>query len=128
MTNRYEEHYSLHADIMSSQMIYDDGLLQIRGLDRTNTAIIEISFKDVLLFRGTDEGARLKLWRDLGTMRAFILVDRQSDIIDWLFQESLETRDLALAKHYIILVGEEVFDILSISEPCISQWIKNAVR
>lgn len=124
MTDRFEEYYSLHADIMSSHLTYDDGILCIRGLDRAKMAVVEITFNDILLFRGTDEGVRLRLWRDLGMMRALVLIDKQSDIISWFLHESLETRDLTLAKHYIVSVGEEVFDILSISEPCISPPIQ----
>ncbi|QGM97938.1 hypothetical protein [Methylocystis parvus] len=109
-------------------MIYDDGLLRIHGFDRANVAVVEIRFNDALLIRITDEGARLKLWRDLGTMRALILIDQQSDLLNWLFQENFQSRDLGLAKHYIISVGEEVFDIVSISEPYVSEPSKNTVK
>lgn len=128
MTNRYEKYYSFPVDTTSSQMIYDDGLLRIHGFDRANVAVVEIRFNDALLIRITDEGARLKLWRDLGTMRALILIDQQSDLLNWLFQENFQSRDLGLAKHYIISVGEEVFDIVSISEPYVSEPSKNTVK
>jgi hypothetical protein len=121
MKNRYKQYYCLPGRISSSRLIYDDGSLRIEGRDQSGSVLIEFLFEEVLLVRITDEGIRLKLQRDLGAKRAIAFLDEQSDLTDWLRQESLCTRDFEGVKHYILFIGEEAFDVVSSSEPLISQ-------
>ena len=47
-------------------------------------------------------------------------MDEESQLLSWIFEEGLHTRDMKLAKHFIVFVGEEVYDVVSFSEPRIS--------
>jgi hypothetical protein len=107
--------------ISSSRLLYDDGYLHIEGLDRHGSVLIDFKFEELLFIRITDEGIRLRLQRDLGANQAIAFLDEQSDLPGWLRQESLCTRDFDGIKHYILFIGEEAFDVVSLSEPLISQ-------
>ncbi|QXP85202.1 hypothetical protein ABZN20_13890 [Methylococcus sp. ANG] len=117
MTNRYKTYYPLSKTVGPLRLTYDDGELRIDGLDRDRAQVVEIRFRDVLLTRILDEGIRLRLLQELGTERALILVDEQSELLPWLIEESLRTRDVGKAKHFLVFAGEEIVDVVSLSEP-----------
>lgn len=117
MDNRYKLYYPFLSTVTNLRLTYDDGDLRIKGIDRSGSQVIELRFRDILLTRILDEGIRLKLLTELGTVRALILIDSQSELLGWLIEESLQTRDIAQAKHFLVLAGEEIVDVVSLSEP-----------
>lgn len=121
MVDRYKQYYCSPVRIPSSRLIYDDGFLKIQGLERSGSVLIDFIFEDVLLVRIADEGIRLKLQKDIGFNQAIIFLDRQSDLPGWLRQECLCTHDFDNANHYVLFIGEEVFDVVALSEPLISE-------
>jgi len=100
-----------------SRLLYEDGKSTIQGIDRTGSIVGEVKFDYVLVTRIADEGSRLRLLREIGEDHASILKDEQSELIAWLDEEGLGTRDLMQAKHYIFLLGEDVIDVVALSEP-----------
>ncbi|WP_445369971.1 hypothetical protein ACH5Y9_25435 (plasmid) [Methylomonas sp. BW4-1] len=121
MGNRYKQLYECDDSIAVSKLIYDDGELLIQGFDRHNSLVVELCFLDILIVRISDEGVRLRLLEELGALKSFVLVDENSQLLTWTLEESLHTRDTRLAKHFIVLVGEEIYDVVSFTEPRISR-------
>lgn len=117
MGSRYAVYHPNVPGIAVSKVVLDDGALRIEGRDKSETVLVEIIFDYVLLTRIADEGVRLKLWGELGDIRGLALRDQQSDLIAWIDQEGLGTRDLTEARHYIFSLGEEVIDVVALSEP-----------
>lgn len=117
MTNRYKHLYKRYDGIVVSKLIYDDGVLVIQGFDNQTSLIVEISFLDIVIVRISDEGIRMRLINELGTTDSFVLVDESSQLLSWVREEGLHTRDMELAKHFIIFVGEEIYDVVSFSDP-----------
>lgn len=70
----------------------------------------------VLTVRISDEGVRLRLIEKLGKDNSLVLVDLESQLLSWVFEEGLHARDIRQAKHFIVLMGEEVYDIVSFSD------------
>lgn len=60
---------------------------------------------------------RLKLLPELGTERGLVLIVEQSELIAWVLEEGLHTRDMRQAKHFLVFIGEEIVDVVSLSEP-----------
>lgn len=120
MDNRFKEYYEQSQSVITSKLIYDDGVLTIQGFNQSGSLVIEIDFPDILVVRASDEGIRLKLLHELGPKRALIIVDQQSKLLAWLQDENKQTRDISKARHFIVLIGEEIIDVISISEPMIS--------
>lgn len=117
MTNRYKPYYPSLGTVSALRVTYDDGELLIEGFDKAGTQVVELRFRDVLLTRILDEGMRLRLLSELEAKHAFILVNLQSELLAWLVEESLQTRDLEGAKHFLVFAGEEIIDVVSLSEP-----------
>jgi len=101
-------------------LIYDDGELLIQGFDLRNSLVVEISFPDILVVRLSDEGVRLRLLDELGAFNPFVIIDEESQLLGWIQEESLHTRNTGLAKHFVIFAGEEIYDVVSFTEPRIS--------
>lgn len=118
--SRYAKVLPPIEDAVASRLLYDDGELTIQGFDRGGSIVVDIKFDYVLVTRIADEGSRIKLLREIGQDHASVLTDEQSKLIRWLDEEGLGTRDLARAKHYILFVGEEVVDVVALSEPGIT--------
>jgi hypothetical protein len=121
MANRHKQHAAQLESVAALKLIYDDGDLRIEGLDRTGSRVVELRFRDVLLTRITDEGVRLRLLQELGTERSLVLTDEQSELIAWVREEGLQTRDMRQAKHFLVFVGEEIVDVVALSDPEISK-------
>lgn len=117
MTNRYKQHYPLLGTVVALKLTYDDGELRIEGVDHVSSRVVELLFRDVLLTRISPEGVRLKLLPELGTERGLVLTDEQSELITWVQEEGLDARDMRQAKHFLVFVGEEIVDVVSLSEP-----------
>ena len=120
MVNKYKERFKQLDGISASRVVYDDGELRIEALNRAGSVVVLLQFYDVLLTRISDEGTQLRLLQELGSNRALVFEVQQSDIVTWLLGESLHTRDLKDAKHFLIFIGEEIVDVISFSEPEIS--------
>ncbi|MDA3832101.1 MAG: hypothetical protein PF495_01760 [Spirochaetales bacterium] len=118
MSNRHKQYYPLLATVAALRLTYDDGELRIEGLDHIGSQLVELLFRDVLFTRISPEGGRLRLLLELGTApQGLVLTDEQSELISWIQEEGLDTRDMHQAKHFIIFVGEEIVDVVSLSEP-----------
>ena len=115
--NRYKILITQIESVVALKLIYDDGDLSIQGLDREGTLVVELRFRDVLLTRISPEGVRLRLIPELGAKRSLVLTDEQSELITWVLEEGLHTRDMRQAKHFLVFVGEEIVDVVSLSEP-----------
>lgn len=120
MENRFKQLYIRNDSVVISKLIYDDGELRIQGFDRHSSLVVEFSFLDILIVRISDEGVRLRLLGELGIVSSLIIVDEESQLISWVLEESLHTRDIRQAKHFIALMGEEIYDVVSFTEPRIS--------
>lgn len=121
-----ETRYSIiHPGIgnASSKIEYDDGILGIRCFGREGELLASVRFDSVLLVRVTDEAGRLQLLTQLAGRHGFVMVDNESLLIQWIGDESMGTRDLGRAKHYVILSGEEVIDVVSFDQPSITTEI-----
>lgn len=117
MANRYKQYYPLLGTVAALKLTYDDGELRIEGLDHVSSRVVELLFRDVLLTRISPEGVRLRLLPELGTERGLVLTDEQSELITWVQEEGLDTRDMRQAKHFLVFIGEEIVDVVSLSEP-----------
>jgi hypothetical protein len=109
------------ASVTALKLVYDDGDLRIQGLDRVGALVVELRFSDVLLTRITPEGVRLRLLAELGATRGLVLTDERSELIPWVFDEGLNSRDMRLAKHFLVFIGEEIVDVVSLSEPTVTK-------
>lgn len=117
MVNRYKQYYPLLGTVAALKLTYDDGELRIEGFDHAGSQVVELLFRDVLLTRITPEEVRLRLLTELGTWHGLVLTDEQSELIAWVQEEGLDTRDMHQAKHFLVFVGEEIVDVVSLSEP-----------
>lgn len=120
MKNRYKTHYQPIDSVTALKLIYDDGDLRIQGLDNSEVLVVELHFQDVLLTRICPEEIRLRLLPELEETNGFVFSDQQSELIKWVDQEGLGTRDLSQAKHFLVFAGEEVVDVVALSEPALS--------
>ncbi|MDE2150339.1 MAG: hypothetical protein KGJ55_11050 [Gammaproteobacteria bacterium] len=103
------------------KLVYDDGDLRVQGLDRSAKPLVTLRFlSDVLLIRIVDEGVRLRLLREMPPMRALLLVDQQSELVRWVFDEGLETRDMRDVRHFMIFIGQEIVDVIAFDDPKIT--------
>jgi hypothetical protein len=125
MAIRYGVVYSAQVPIQSCKVIFDDGLLTIEGFDKGGDRVATVVFNNVILTQVTDEGARLRLIKELGGSYAFVVSDKESRLLAWLKEEGLETRDFGGAGHFIIFAGEEVVDVVSFAQPEISMASKS---
>jgi hypothetical protein len=109
------------ASIACSKIVYDDGVLTIQGSDRNGTCVAQITFDSALLVRIADESMRLRFFQQLGESRPdLIMIDEESDLIQWVKEEGINTRDLSEAKHFVVVAGEEITDVVSVSPPTTS--------
>ena len=120
MGHRYRQVIPQHSTISSLKVVYDDGELRIEGLDRHSSPVIALRFVDVLLTRVVEEGVRLHLITDRKREHGFMLRDEQSELITWVREEGLNTRDLRDAKHFVVFAGREIIDVVTFSDPEIS--------
>jgi hypothetical protein len=119
MNSRFEVIHARKKLVQSMRLVSDDGLLTIDAIDRNGVVLAKLTFKSPLLVRIADEGARLRLWGELGEMRGLLLLDNESDLPGWVHREGFETRDVSNAKHFIVCAGEEVVDVVSIALPIV---------
>jgi hypothetical protein len=122
MVNRFKQHFARVDSVSAMKLIYDDGDLRVEGLDRAGSRVFELHFPDVLLTRITDEGLRLRLLPELQTAEhGLVLTDEQSELIPWVHEETLGSRDLRQAKHFLVFAGQEIVDVVALSDPKISK-------
>jgi hypothetical protein len=114
---KYKTYFAQIDSVVALKLIYDDGELCIQGLDRECSIVVELRFREVLLTRISPEGVRLRLVPELGPERGLVLTDEQSELISWVREEGLQTRDMRQAKHFLVFVGEEIVDVVSLCEP-----------
>jgi len=103
--------------IQKAYLIYDDGLLRIQGRDRDDSIVVEFRFVGPLLTRVSDEGVRLKLIPDLPQDGSVILRDQQSELLAWIADEGLHTREMKSVMHFVVFVGEEIIDVVAFDDP-----------
>jgi hypothetical protein len=115
--NRFRKLYADVDGVIALNLIYDDGDLRVQGLDRDSEPLVTLRFSPVLLTRIADEGVRLRLLRELPPMHALVLVDQQSELVSWVFDEGLETRDMRDVRHFMIFIGQEIVDVIAFDEP-----------
>ena len=118
--SRYKRWIKQVDSVVALKLVYDDGELRILGLDRASSVTVELYFQDILLIRISPEEVRLRLFQELGTVQSLVLIDEQSELIDWLSEEGLHTRDMRQSKHFIVFIGEEIIDVVSLSKPKVS--------
>lgn len=109
-----------YIDTAACKVIYDDGMLSLDGLDRDGMVVVHIQFGSLLLFRLADEGLRLKLFGELSGTRGVLLYQKDSDLLSWAANESMHTKDPNDFRHFIVLLGEEVIDVISSVAPGVS--------
>jgi hypothetical protein len=119
--SRYVEWYPRIPSLAVCRLSYDDGCLEVNGLYKDGMLAVNIKFSGVLFSSISYEGVRLRLIEDLETPVSLVLVDKSSDLIRWVKDESFRARDLREARHYLIFIGNEVVDVISVEEPEICQ-------
>jgi hypothetical protein len=105
-----------------SKVVYDDGTIRIDGYDLAGLLQVRVFFPDLVFVRISDEGVRLRFQQDLDVERSFIVTDEDSPLLAWVAEEGLHTRDMEQARHYIILAGEEIVDVVSFSSPEVEDY------
>lgn len=120
MNDRITTLYSSEILYVSSKLVYDDGVVSIQGFDGSGKSAVEVSFPDVLLVRVTEEGGRLRLLRIIEDRKALICLHEESELVAWYSDENLSIRDVSDVKHFILLIGEEIIDVLSLSMPSVN--------
>ena len=121
MAHRYKEHFPEVNSVAIMKLVYDDGDLRIEGSDRKRSRVVELHFRDVLLTRITPEGVRVRLLPELAGVRGLVLTDEQSELITWVHDEGLRTRDMREAKHFLVFLPEEIVDVVALSDPEITK-------
>ena len=119
--SRYKTYFPQVDSLSALKLIYDDGDLRIQGLDRSESLVVEVRFRDVLLTRIAPEGVRLRVLPELEAVRGFVLTDEQSELITWVHEEGLRTRDMREAKHFLVFFPEEIVDVVALSDPEIAK-------
>jgi len=117
MTTKYDIIEPAQIGITSSKVTFDDGALKIEGFGRGGSLAVEIRLESAILVRIADEGARLRLLQELEGKRGLVLIGADSGLLDWLMHECMQTRDLKEAKHFIVVAGEEIIDVVSFAVP-----------
>jgi hypothetical protein len=118
--SKYETFAEDVDSVAKLKLVYDDGDLRVQGLDHSDSLVVELRFRDVLTTRISYEGVRLRLLRELKSRGGFVLKVKQSELIEWVHDEGLQTRDLTHAEHFFVFVGEEVVEVVALSDPEIS--------
>jgi hypothetical protein len=114
----------LHEDVdgvIALKLVYDDGELRILGLDRSAEPLVTLRFSPVLLTRIADEGVRLRLLGEMAPQHALLVLDQQSELVGWVSDEGLKTRDMRDVKHFMIFMAQEIVDVIAFDEPEISK-------
>jgi hypothetical protein len=109
----------LHLDSLQDDFT---GLKLILSTEHENTPALIVLFEHYFSYRNTDESERMKTLNRYpiltsGKYPFFVL--EESDFIEWLKRESLDTLDENL-KHFIICTPNDIVDILSIDMPVVS--------
>jgi hypothetical protein len=79
--------------------------------------ILEIAFSSVNFICVSDEGARLRLFADMGEARGALVRCHEGTMMNYYIEESLGTASGPGLLHYILMIGEEVIDVISPGEP-----------
>lgn len=122
MENKYEVIAENFSSAISSKVCYDDGELRVFGCMSSGAHAVEIVFESVVFVRIGDEGGRLRLFGEMGSVRAGVLACAHSDLLEWLVDESLGARSPEGLSHYVLMIGEEVIDVISDVCPVISSF------
>lgn len=123
MANRFRSYLPARAVVPRvSKVRHDDGILQIDGHDLEGGLRVRVYFPHPLVVRISDEGARLRLQQELGSEQSFILTDEDSPLLAWVAEEGLHTREMQMARHFIIVVGEEIVDVVSFTDPVVRDY------
>jgi len=82
---------------------------------------ILVAFEWIHSFRVTDEGDLLKMQDDLnGQMIAGIYTVEGSHYLSWFNEQSSNIHDEESIKHYLIVTGDDVIEVLSSVSPTIT--------
>jgi len=119
MSTRFKVLLPTVEGAIRSFVTYDDGEVRVQGFGRNGNSLVTISFVGPLVVRVADEGVHLRLLTHLGDTRGTILIDERSELATWAFDEGLQTRDMSSIRHFILLLGEEVIDVLAFDEPAV---------
>jgi hypothetical protein len=119
MESKYEVVANNFSSAISSKVCYDDGELHVFGCNSSGEHTLEIVFESVVFVRVGDEGGRLRLFSDMGSVRGGIVVCDHSDLLTWLVDESLGARSHEGLRHYVLMMGEEIIDVISGDPPVV---------
>ncbi len=120
MTENKNRYRVFQSDIKPSDKIkltYYDGELNLHGYRSDDSLIFNIRFEYVLLTRVCPESIRLKLLNDTQSCVGTILVDEESDVINWISEQDLQITDMSNFKHYIFFLANEVADVIAQGVP-----------
>ncbi|RZT38361.1 hypothetical protein [Cupriavidus agavae] len=105
------------------------GTLNIAITTQTDNEI-SIKFDDYLFYSKQDEGDALKTLKELKKFdllgNTLIRADG-STLLRWFSRETFSIRNSRVMQHYIILTNNDIINVLSLSEPEISEVKKGAV-
>ncbi|MEG2578724.1 MAG: hypothetical protein RSA54_13450 [Glutamicibacter sp.] len=113
MESKYKVVADNFSSAISSKVCYDDGELHVFGCNSSGEHTLEIAFDSVVFVRVGDEGGRLRLFGEMGGVRGGIVVCDHSDLLTWLVEESLGARRNKGLRHYVLMMGEEIIDVVS---------------
>lgn len=117
MSENYEVMLGLLPTSSSSNVVFDDGRLVIQGRSGAGSVILEVEFSSVDFICISDEGARLRLFAEMGERRGAVVRCNEGSLMSYFVDESLLTRSGHELSHLIFMIGEEVIDVISADEP-----------
>lgn len=117
MLDAFEVLFPTLPQACCTNVSYDDGALIIRGTREDGSESIEIGFPGVHFLGISDEGSKLRLFRDLKGVRGTIIRSHNDPVMRQFISEGLHTLEGVELGHYVVMLGEEIIDVISGYEP-----------
>ncbi len=121
MTARYETFLPRRVIVARAVMAYANGRLRLDGLNARGGTVLSLAFDDVRFLRCCPADAHPELRREQQDPAACITLDHRSAITLWLHAANYDARDLRDARHYIAFIGQEIFDVIAMRAPEITE-------
>jgi hypothetical protein len=121
MITRYEVLLPRRVAVASALMAYDNGFLRLDGLSESGGTVLSLAFDEVLFLRCCPADAHPELRREQQDPGACIMVDHHSAITLRLYAANHDARAPRDARHYIAFVGKDVFDVIAMRAPEVTE-------
>ena len=119
MLNEFEVLLPALPEACCTKVSYDDGTLIIKGSREDGSVSVEIGFPGIHFLGISDEGSRLRLFRDLKGVRGTIIRSRNDLVMRQFIAEGLHTLEGVKLVNYVVMLGDEIIDVISGYEPMV---------